>query len=322
MQRRSIFLVVAVIIAAILIIFQANRRGVFGRGNTAFAVPPGTEITRIEMASNEAHIELKRDGNIWLVNGAGEARKSAVSFLIQTLQEIAIKSPVSDDLFRAEVTEKGVAPVRVKVWSGRKLIRNMLVYKTESNQYGNIMQLGAGRKPFIVSIPGFEGTIGSNFNMNDLFWRPFTIFSTIPSEIESVEVKYFMNPDESFLVYNPSTAVPAEMRGQALAGYDTARVKRYLSYFTWVPFESWAFNLTDDEQALIAGSPPLAVITLTSGGELSGRLTLWERADSLTGKIDTDRAWGRTEDNSNIFIVRYFDIDPLLRRKSYFFSDE
>ncbi len=50
-------------------------------------------------------------------------------------------------------------------------------------------------------------------------------------------------------------------------------------------------------------------------------LTLWERSVDENGikKKDTDRLWGKTDAMDDIFIIRYMDIDPLLKKRSYFF---
>ena len=94
-----------------------------------------------------------------------------------------IKSPVSAELFKSEITEKGIEPVRVKVYENRKLIKSFLVYKTSSNSYGNIMKIRERSKPFIVYVPGYDGDIGSAFTLNELFWQPYTVFNLLPSEI-------------------------------------------------------------------------------------------------------------------------------------------
>lgn len=323
MKRKYSILGFAVFaIVLIVLLIKTGGKGSFSNVNTAFAVPEGEEITKIEMTQEHENLTLVLRDNVWYVNNSGEARKSAVSFLIQTLKEIEIKSPVSDDLFRTEILGKNKAPVTVKVWSGKRLVKRILVYKTESNTYGNIMKLGEKKKPFIVSIPGYEGAIGSNFNMNELFWIPFNIFNLTPDEIASVEVNYSATPDESFVVYNYSVSKPDEAERVDIEGFDSAKVKRYLSYYTWVPFETWDYESGKGESDSITSGLPMAtiVVTLTSGGK--ERLDIWERSinQGESKIVDTDRAWGKKNDGNNLFIVRYFDIDPLLRRRSYFFE--
>jgi hypothetical protein len=38
-----------------------------------------------------------------------------------------------------------------------------------------------------------------------------------------------------------------------------------------------------------------------------------------TKEIDSDRLLGKTDENDEFFIMRYFDIDPLIKNRSYFF---
>jgi len=326
MQRRSLITVTAgvILFAVLVLLLKIYGRGTFGDKNTSFAVPSGTEITRIEMVQSGEKLVLSNHADVWEVNDAGEARKSAVSFIIQTLNEIAIKSPVSDDLFESEIIEKGVEPVHIKVWSGRRLVNSFLVYKTGSNVYGNIMKKGIRNKPFIVSIPGYEGSIGSNFNMNELFWLPFNIFNANPMDISSVDVDYPASAAESFRVVNPLTLPAGEVQKSDTLMLDNDLISRYLTYFTWVPFETWAFELKQEEADRIVNTLPLAnIAVLYTDGRLE-KLTLWER-DVMNGgtlTTDTDRAWGKMESSTNLFIVRYFDVDPLLKRKSYFFRQD
>ena len=35
--------------------------------------------------------------------------------------------------------------------------------------------------------------------------------------------------------------------------------------------------------------------------------------------MDSDRLLGKTDESNELFIMRYFDIDPLIKKRSYFF---
>jgi hypothetical protein len=36
---------------------------------------------------------------------------------------------------------------------------------------------------------------------------------------------------------------------------------------------------------------------------------------------DSDRVWAKTNQRDEIFIMRYFDLDPILKKRGYFFKD-
>jgi hypothetical protein len=320
MKRNTALYILIFTAGMLVIIFLVRNRDPFGKNNTSFAVEPDLEITKIEMVNRESKVVLEKRDEKWSVNRDNEARKSAIVFILKTIREIKIKSPVSADIFKSEVIDKQLDPVRVSVYSKRKLIKSFYVYKTSSNIYGNIMKLKASSKPFIVYMPGYEDNIGSHFVVNDLFWRPFTVFKLLPSEIGSVEIRNFADSSSSFKIENNKGIFMLKDASRGIQ--DSVRIKRYISYFVNVPFESWAFDLSADEKSKIEASPPMYAIAIktTIGGDM--KLTIWERSlypdvSGLRAK-DTDRVWGKMEDGNGIFVMRYFDVDPILKKKSWF----
>jgi hypothetical protein len=47
-----------------------------------------------------------------------------------------------------------------------------------------------------------------------------------------------------------------------ISGWDTLKVKRYLTYYTAIPFESWVFDLSENEKNSIESGMPLYRITV------------------------------------------------------------
>jgi hypothetical protein len=314
---------VGIVIVSLLLLILFEKRSPFGRGNSSFASEPKSGITKIEFSEEKQKLTLEKAGENWLLNGKSETRKSGILFIIRVLEEIKIKSPVSSELFDSEITKKGIKPVRVKVFEKRKLIKSFIVYKTRSNAYGNIMKIREGTKPFIVYVPGYEGDIGSVFTLNELFWEPYSVFNLLPSEIESVDFENFADTANSFLIISKNRHYTLSGRKRNLSGWDSTQITRYLSYFTRIPFESWAFEIEGEQRKVIESRQPLYRITVTpaSGSEIV--LTLWERmtggGSSLTN--DSDRLIGKIQSRDELFIIRYFDIDPLLKKRSYFFPE-
>ncbi|MCX6255205.1 MAG: hypothetical protein NTV31_12100 [Bacteroidia bacterium] len=317
---RGVLLSVAI---GLLLLILFKSRPPFGKNNSSFATEPKKEITKIEFSEGRRKISLEKTGENWLINGKTETRKSSILFILRVLHEIKIKSPVSAELFESEIAMKEIFPVRVKVYEKRKLIKTFLVYKTQSNTYGNIMKIRVGSKPFIVYMPGYEGDIGSGFTLNELFWQPYTIFNMLPSEIASVNLENLSDTASSFSIVNINSHYVISDMNRDLTGWDSTLVTRYLSYFTWIPFESWAFELTEKEKKWIESQQPLYRIMVNSTSGKNIVLSLWERMTGENGKKskDSDRLFGKTQNRDELFIIRYFDIDPLLKKRSYFFPE-
>ncbi len=243
MNRKIVISVILTLGGLFLLFIISRNRSPFGKSNSSFAILPDYEITRIEMTRGEDHISLDKTGEDWYLNGKEETRKTAMRFIIDILYEMRIKSPVSDEMFNNDIRGNKIVPVRVKIYQRHKLLKSFLVYKTRSNVYGNIMKMKKGSKPFIVYVPGFEGDIGSVFILNSLYWQPYTIFNLLPSEIQSIEFENLGDPSESFLIRNTDHRYSLFGQTGKLVGWDTSRVKRYLSYFVRVPFETWDFEV-------------------------------------------------------------------------------
>jgi hypothetical protein len=316
--RICIFFIVIVLFLLILL----RSRSPFGRDNSSFASEPKEEITKIEFSEKGKKLTIEKKGESWLVNGKSEAKKSGILFILRILKEIKIKSPVSQDLYNTEISGKNISPVKVKVYEKHRLLKTFFVYKTISNNYGNIMKIKEKSKPFIVYVPGYDGDIGSGFTLNELFWQPYTVFNLLPSEIASVHLENLSDTASSFSICNKSHQFFLCGPSGKLTGWDSALVTRYISYFVYVPFESWAFKLEESEKKSIEGQKPLYMLTVITSGGKKVVLTLWlmhSDKDSYD-KIDSDRLLGKTNEKDELFIMRYFDIDPLIKKRSYFYQ--
>ena len=311
-------IITAVLIVLLIIVLLVRDRSPYGKRQSSFAPLPKEEITGIEFTEDGKKLVLSKTDEGWKVNGTMEARKNEILFIIRILTEMSIKSPVSPELFDTEIAEKGISPVKVKVFEKSRMLSSFLVYKTGSNTYGNIMKKKERTKPFIVCVPGYEGDIGSQFIAGELFWQPYNVFNLLPSEILSVTLENISEPESSFTVTGSNGTYTLSDSQDCLSGLDTSRVKRYISYFIWVPFENWAFDISDDRKEEIRSQDPLFRIKVrkTSGEEVI--LTLWERYNADNGEKDSDRLWGKTGARDEFFVVKYFDIDPLLKKRSYF----
>ena len=314
--RISVILVIA---AAVLFMIYRNRLP-FGRNNSSFACKPNTEISGIEFSSQGKKLLLERKGADWEVNEGKEARKSGIHFILRVLHEIEIKSPVSAEIFESEIASRGIEPVKVRVFEERRLVKSFLVYKTASNAYGNIMKMRRGAKPFIVYVPGYDGDIGSAFTLSELFWLPYTVFNLLPSEIASVDFENFSDTSFSFSIKRNGREFGLSAPGGHVSGWDSSRVRRYISYFSYIPFEKWDLDLNADDKQRIESRGPLYRITAITTGGKKTVLTLWEKMKDQKegGGPDSDRLLGKTQASGEFFVMRYFDIDPILKKRSYF----
>ena len=67
---------------------------------------------------------------------------------------------------------------------------------------------------------------------------------------------------------------------------------------------------------------PLYRITVNTTSGRKKILTLWGKSGTKNGNNvpDSDRLYGKTGDIDELFVMRYFDIDPLIKKRAYFFQ--
>jgi hypothetical protein len=254
---------------------------------------------------------LQEKKGTWLLNGKEEARKAAVSFLIATLEGMEPKSPLSEAKFKELSGKFPGKPVSVSVFSGKMKVRSFTVYHFNDADYGSVFKKRSRSNPYLIYLPGYDFSAGSVFTAETDYWRPFTIFEIMPSEIKKVAVDYPGETDRSFVLEKVNgTAI---LQGYTL--FDSVAVKRYLSYFVNVPFESITTGLDLQGEAHILESVPYFTITVSTSDGKIHMLRGWKRYSGI--EADTDRLWGRLDDGK-LFVMRYFDLDPLLKKRSYF----
>lgn len=106
-------------------------------------------------------------------------------------------------------------------------------------------------------------------------------------------------------------------------GWDSLKVRRYITYYTSISFDSWAPDLTETEKRNIESGLPLYRIAVTKPNGEETAITIWEKWNRVNGekKRDTDRVWAKTNLQADFFIMRYFDLDPIIKKRTYFFPE-
>ena len=322
-MRFKFHLVGIIFLGLLTLVLILSNPGTLNKNSSNYAIDPKEEIKRIVMESGEDRLTLSESSDGWLVDDIWPAREPAIDFLIKTLRGLEVKSTVSDELFKSEVTDRNIKPVEVKVYGVRKMLTGFMVFKTENIPGGNIMKKSPDSNPYIIHLPGYDLNPGLHFVTDRRFWRPYSVFDLTGVRIESVSLTYGGKEEPDIMISINDTGYVIMLDGKRPYSVDTTSVRRYLSYFSYVPFERWALEMEEAERTEIIGQVPEFRIEVKFfyGGSVT--FYGWQRIISSGESIeyDTDRIWGSTNNGEDIFIARYFDIDPLLKSVDYFYRD-
>ncbi|MCA1756579.1 MAG: hypothetical protein LC649_03875 [Bacteroidales bacterium] len=347
-------LLLAIVLALTLVIIIIVRNRETGTARLVVENPEIIDYVRIS-GDKEEVILTRPDERIWLVNGEDVARPSAVNMLLRTLAILEVKSPVSDEFFHQATGNGAVLPVSVEVKGNGRMLADFTVYLLSGNSDGNIFQKERGGDYFIAHLPGYDINPAIQFISGSRYWRPFTIFEINPSGIISVEVTRRLPEEESFLIESAGGRFRLTLNGVAQEVFDTAAVEQYIAWYAFVPFERWSTELDDSRVGSILAEDPVLTIRVTeqvaglqdgteqqNGGQnnteqykgdqnIPGQfegsqgvrehfVRFW-RIISSDGTVDNDRLLGEKDRSGELFIVTYFDIDPVIIRGDKFISE-
>ncbi|MEE4213700.1 MAG: hypothetical protein V2I34_01465 [Bacteroidales bacterium] len=320
MKRIAVLIVILVLTAILLII---GRRFPFGAGNSDFHVDNTEKISRILISGEKQSADLQRSPGGWIVNGRHPVRPSAIEPLLQFIEQLRIKSPVSGSVFEEIRSDENTSLVEVQIFAGRRIIQSYRIYRDSAPVYGGIMQKRRDTKPFYVHVPGYDIDPSSYFIADEKYWMPYTVFSISPEEIEGIDMHYFSKEDSSFSIVIDDRDILFSSAAYGGGDLDTAAIGRYLSYFTYVPFERWV-----PDSFYAAGSPvselqPYFRLDLRGRDNDTLSLLTWTMMINEGGRTteDTDRLMGSTNGGDDMFIIKYYDLDPVIKGPSYFISD-
>lgn len=302
----------------------SRRYGGFSVDSSDFSIRQKDRVIAVILEKQNERLELTRGDSGWIVNNRFEARPSAIRFLLETLSRVSIKSTVPELQFQEEwkLDSSGVIRVEIRERPGR--IKSFLVYPVTSNPYGNYVKKREKGTPFIVNIPGYSGNVGSLFVTNEKFWLPHTLCSSQPSDIGMIRLLIHDNESQSFVICQEAPgavellSLPEKKPVQNL---DSAKVYRYLSYFINLRFERWVFDSDSVDIPEVLSLEPRHELTIRehSGKSITIRTYPIIRAIK-DGKqeMDLNRIYATMNDDSALVIVKYIDIDPVLKERDYF----
>jgi len=321
-MRKHSLLLTAIFVLLITIIIVFRERSPFGSRNSDFAIDWTEEIRSIEIIEEDISLELTRAGDRWMVNETFAARSSAIDFIMQTIENIEIKSPVSDALFDELINKNNIRATELII-RGKSKSDSYYIYPSHDSAYPSIMRRSLKSKPFFVTIPAYDFDPGRHFVTDEKFWMPFHIFKLNPAVISRITVSYRDPAIEDFLIAVEEENIYLQVEGNKISEAKPEKLQRYISYFTYVPFETWAFDMDESLRNELLSTEPEINIELELGNGNTLNTRLWNKLlGTEEGTIpDTDRLYGTLNGGRDFFIAKYFDLDPLIKTAEYFISD-
>jgi hypothetical protein len=228
------------------------------------------------------------------------------------VSRLEVESPVSgaaETRIRNGLS-KHATLVKISMNSGRE--KAYRVYH-DSISGSTFMMLQGADVPLRTGIRGYrQRNIQELLPVDPGYWRDNRIFHYLPADIRSVFLQNNRSPDKSFYLARNEEGRFEVAEGTVPGTWQVAseeRIGQYLGYFYDVRFESF---LDPESGTLLHNESPDMVLSL----ELTSRETI--SIELFPVEEDFNRLYARMVPGNDWIIVKYIQIDPLLKEFEYF----
>src|ERR1017187_3823144 len=303
-KNKIAILLFIVVVSLALWIYLHNNQGTIRKELYEFAVTDTSSIDKIfmvNMAGKKVTLERTKTG-YWQVNEKFNARRDAIRNLLVAIKDMRVREPVAKSAIENISKDLASSATKVEIYQKGKLIKMYYVGGDTQDGLGTFMLLNdleTGNNssiPFVMSIPGFNGFLSVRYFLDEEMWRDKTIYGFYPDQISSVSMKFVHSPDSSFTISLPEINKISldDSKGNNIANFDTLKVKRYITYFSNLSYETLRNNLRKSLRDSILTKPVHIIELKDKDGKIHSLKTFIKpcddpnRTDEVTGKHITE----------------------------------
>ncbi len=309
----------------------------------SFVVNDTSTVQRIFMVDKQNNsVDLKRDGNHWILNNNEKPIEDNIHIILKTLLSIEIKNPIAKSAYNNGITQLATNSVKVEIYqsqyrinfAGIKLFKNIAkthvfyVGGPTANNMGTMMKSEDEDEIYITYIPGFRGYLTERFKAKRADWLSHEIFSYNIMDMNKVSVEFPRKAFESYEIVNNgdrSFKVIQLINNQEVTQFDTLRVLEELAAFTRINYEQLLDNMTKKSVDSIQKTLPVRIVTVETKLGVKRQLKMYyrpnfDKREDMNGQVfkqDMDRLYAFIDDNKEPVTVQYFVIDNISRPLSF-----
>jgi hypothetical protein len=260
---------------------------------------------------------------VWYYNENSLANPSTLKICFKILTQVQIKSTVSKDKMVEIANEIRKNGFQVIVSGNNRPVKQFWIY-ADSLTRQIYMMMQHSNRPFLMTLPSFQGNFAGVFRTNKRFWRDNSLIHVTPQQIVSIKVEQPSAPEKSFelVVSKPSKYTLTQLSTQTFMQFKTEAIEAYLLCFKYLKVEGYEDN-SDSIINIIKGKKPLYKIEITDNTGKKIKLENYqiERRKKNVGnpKLDIELNYCYLLVNEQeVAIVKYIETDMITRDIDYF----
>lgn len=232
-----------------------------------FAVPDTENITKIFIASRSDQSTLleRQEDNTWTVNKDYPVRKDAIKILLETINRVTVKAPVSKSQFDRLIKNLSANGVKVEIYKGgKKPFKTYYVGNPNADHTGSYMMLEGATKPFLMHMEGFYGYLSTRYiyDVNQL--RDNEVFRYPYGDIQTLSVKYPLDSEKDFTIAKKDDAyILLDGEGSPVPNFNKVNILSFVGLFKDLNFEGFENNKEESVIDSVKASVPFKEINVT-----------------------------------------------------------
>jgi len=292
--------------------------------NADFAVKDTAAIDKI-VITDTRNVTLnltKRDGQ-WLANQKHEIREDFIDVLLTTFYRMQKKHPVPKNMRAGVMKRMNSMAKKIEVYNGDEKIREMYASSAPSNEIGSYMYLKGDEIPYVVDVPGVEGTLDARFNAELEEWKSHEIFKYGLGEIKKIELAYPLEGAEPFSLHQPKNDYFEIERTGEKKPVSKLKALAFFNAFSFINLE--AFQNDYSKRDSIENATPYAIIEVTDQADNKRKITIWRMPNYRRSKLmfdpegnrlpyDLDRYFATVRDGKEFVIIQQYVFEKLFRK--------
>lgn len=350
MKNNIILIVLVIVIAAggfwAYSLFEEEQREMSAEPLSNFQIKDTASITKIVITEKDlgsTSLNRSTKDNVWYVDETKNiAQPYNVNLILETAYQIQVKQNVSAELKETAITQLAIRNKKVEYYFNNEATPRKIWYvgNGTSDHTGTFMLLEVkddktgkmmrSPDPYIMHKPGVQGTLDTRFFAHKESWMYPAVFNYNIKEIASIEVLNSTSPKDSYSidVLADGKVDLQDEKGNSVAVYDTNQVRHYVTHFKELFYESFAKELTRDQQDSILQVTPNFSFTVTkfNGDKKNVRVWKIKKANDDIGldkvHFDTGRAYASVDSSTDLVKIQFFTWDVLFKPLSYFLPKE
>lgn len=328
MNRNKItLLVLAVLLAVSAWLLLSRRSGTYARSAVEFAVMDTNLIKEVQITGKESEVMLVKHDLTWRVNGSTPVRKDRMSGMLVLLSRLEVLSPVSHSRSEEVSMQLLNEGKRVTITLDRGEKREYFVFHDTTGNNATYMMMKDADTPFRMGVRGYKRRdLAALYATDERFWRDNLLLHYLPEQIQYISLQNNRDPGRTFHLARNAKGEFEMSIGMVPGEWvkpNKSMLNQYLGYFYSIRFEAYADPGQDKALKYTYNDEPDFVLEVgnDTGSKTSlGLFPVFTVDRSGIKKKDLNVLYARIDDWDEMVVLKYLEIDPLLKDPGYFQS--